>query len=273
MAGKRKNPLWRQIFLRALARTGNVGVSAAEAGVDRETAYNHRRKDPAFAAKWAGALEKAKGRPPSRKASADKGEELVLRRTKHGDQMIRVAAGRWCADAEAAFFEALMETACVRSAALACGFSTNALYQRREAYPEFAQKWDRVLGQAKARIPDMLAAATIASLDPDQSTRSGRGRLPKVNVDQAIRISAIEQKRAAAPGPAAGRRGLLRKPVQSEDELKADLARKITSLRRRREREKMAKGWIRTDEGVMIPPGWIYVGTDAADGGKGDDRG
>jgi hypothetical protein len=266
MAKRPNVTIWRRTFLRALARTGNVRVSAAEAGVDAGTAYDHRSKDPAFAAKWAAALVRAKGRPPSRKASAGKGEELVLRRTKRGDQMIRAAPGRWCAQAEGLFLEALMETACVRSAALACGFSATALYQRREAYPEFAETWDRVLGQAKARIPDMLAAATIASLDPDASTRRVRRGLPRVNVDQAIRISAIEQKRAAAPA----RRGI-RPRVATNEEVREALLKRLKAFGERMEKEqreeRLAEGWSRTEDGHLIPPGWIYVGIDGAGGG------
>lgn len=52
MAKRSKAPLWRSPFLRALARTGNVRVSACEAGVDPGTAYDHRIKDGGFAAKW-----------------------------------------------------------------------------------------------------------------------------------------------------------------------------------------------------------------------------
>ena len=273
MARRLNATIWRKIFLRALAHTGNVRVSAAEAGVDRETAYNHRAKDPAFAAKWATALEKAKAlRLRSGQVGRKQGAagELVLRRTKHGDKMVRAAPGRWSAGVEAAFFAALGRTGCVRAAARAAGISTTALYNRREAYPEFAERWRGVEAEALQRIPGLLAAATIASLDPDPSTRSGqggRGRLPLVNVDQAIAISRLKGAGSGVSGAAAGRRGLLRKPVQSDDELKADLAKKLTSLMRRLDRKKMAKGWIRTDEGVMIPPGWTYVGTDPGGGG------
>ena len=165
MAGKRKTPLWRQTFLRALARTGNVRAAAFEAGVDKVTAYNHRRKDAGFAGKWEGALAKAKahaakaprplhhralrggpqvlGRPVPRTGlglpgaihpNTRSGEEYVLRRTRHGDKLVRAAAGRWSRRVEESFFEGLELTGCVRGAAAAAGISTNALYERRKHY-------------------------------------------------------------------------------------------------------------------------------------------
>jgi hypothetical protein len=270
MAGKRKNPLWRQTFLRALARSGNVRASAFEAGVDPETAYNHRRKDPAFAAKWAAALVKAKSRPspqPSPRSGRGGGKagELVVRRTKNGDQLVRAGAGRWCAKAEALFFAALGQTACVRAAARACGFSTNALYQRREAYPEFAEKWDRVLTEAKRRIPDMLAAATIASLDPEAGAEAGAPRrgLPKVSVDQAIRISAIEAKKEAGGARRGDWRAIQRKQEQTKEELVQTLMTLLGAMERRQRKARLGEGWSDAGNGLLIPPGWVR------DGGEG----
>lgn len=259
MAARPKPSIWRKVFLRALARTGNVRAAAAEAGINTETAYNHRARDPAFATAWAGAAAKGKAVAAKDKARRVKGAgELVLRRTKHGDQLVRAGAGRWNRRAEDVFFAALERTACVRHAAAACGFSTNALYARRAAYPEFAEKWDRVLAAAKAQIPDLLAAATIASLDPEAAVpRRGLGRLPKVNVDQAIRISRIE---TGADGPR-GRGERHRKPLPSAAEVDAELVKLLKMLRKR----KLKEGWVETPEGQMIPPGWVYVGVKATD--------
>jgi hypothetical protein len=268
MAARPKARIWRKVFLRALARTGNVRAAAAEAGVDPGTAYDHRAKDAGFAKAWDAALAKARARPPARKASADKGEELVLRRTKHGDQLVRAGAGRWSRRAEDVFFAALERTACVRLAAAACGFSTNALYARRAAYPEFAAQWDRLLAIAKAQIPDLLAAAAIASLDPDAAPKRGLGRLPKINVDQAIRISAIEERKRA------GQRGRTPHDPETwrreEAARKADLTKALNKLldvaERRQAKAQAAEGWTETPDGLMIPPGWVRA---APDGGEG----
>jgi hypothetical protein len=50
---------WRSVFLTALAACGNVSLAARAACVNRDTAYEHRRRDFDFAARWADAIEEA----------------------------------------------------------------------------------------------------------------------------------------------------------------------------------------------------------------------
>lgn len=50
---------WRPVFLAALRNSGNVRAACHAAGIDRPKAYDHRDRDPAFAAAWATALEDA----------------------------------------------------------------------------------------------------------------------------------------------------------------------------------------------------------------------
>lgn len=176
MAGRKKSPLWRKVFLRALARSGNARASAVEAGIDVGTAYNHRIKDAAFAGRWAAALATFKARPAGRGGKAGKAGEMVLRRTRHGDKLVRAAPGRWCARVEESFLDGLEATGCVRSAAAAAGISTKALYARRENYPEFAARWDEVAARAAQQLPGLLHTAAVASLGPGASAGSGRAR-------------------------------------------------------------------------------------------------
>ena len=49
----------RDLFLRALAKTGNVGLSVEASGVGRSTVYEWRDKDEGFALEWDTALEAA----------------------------------------------------------------------------------------------------------------------------------------------------------------------------------------------------------------------
>lgn len=267
--GKRKTAAAWRVFLRGLARTGNARGAAAEAGMDVGTAYDRRIKDAGFAARWEAALRRcsgqalAKARPPSRTAMADKGRELVLRRTKHGDKLVRAAPGRWCSRVEETFFDGLERTGCVRAAAAAAGISTNALYARRKAYPEFAERWDEIEARASQQLPALLRTAAVASLGPDADAqgdgkRRGRGRLPRVNVDQAIRISQIK-----APGAGAHARDRHSNQRASEAELTAAILKKLDILSKRQ----IAAGWTETEEGHMIPPGWVRAGQDG--GGEG----
>ena len=270
VAKKKSAAEWR-VFLRALGRSGNARLAAREAGMDVGTAYDRRIKDDAFARKWAAELAKFKEKNALRLRSGrtgrgtSTGPELVLRRTKQGDKMVRAAAGRWCAKTEEAFFAALGRTGCVRAAAKAAGISTTALYKRREAYPEFAERWDAVAAQAAARLPELLRAASIASLDPEAAEATAGEGLPPVNVDQAIRISKMAAPaggRRAAPGP--DRR------TASREETEAAVMKLLAKRSRRIRAEKLAQGWSEAADGTLVPPGWVRAGT-ADEAGTGDE--
>ena len=63
-----------------LAVTANVSASAAASGVDRTTAYTHRRDDPEFAAEWAEALESATDdlEAEARRRAMDSSDTLMI---------------------------------------------------------------------------------------------------------------------------------------------------------------------------------------------------
>jgi hypothetical protein len=188
----------------------------------------------------------------------------VLRRSKAGDKLVRAAAGRWSARVEESFLDALEETGCVRTAAASVKLSTNALYARRNKYPEFAGRWDERMARFREQLPGLLDAAAVESLAPrvDGAKRRGRARLPAVSVDQAIRIKvANDNAMAKAQGP--GRRGGLSsrdlRPQRSEEEEKEELVQQLNSLvglaQRRQDRGRLADGWTEIG-GIWLPPGW-----------------
>jgi len=236
MAGTKKAPGWRKVFLRALGRTGNARASACEAGIDVGTGYDHRIKDPGFFAQWQRALARAKATAGRRKAKLKAAGALVARKTRHGTQLIRSGPDRWSPEAEVIFFAELGRTACVQRAADACGFSTNALYRRRGNYPDFAERWRATEEEAKQRIPGLLAAATIASLDPDPEPGSGQGRrdrAPRVSIDQAIAIARLK----CSGGGGGGRGGGYARREPSIEEVRDEVVRRIAAIRRHREEE------------------------------------
>lgn len=222
MAKRKTAAAWRA-FLAALRRSGNVRAAAAAAGMDVGTAYDRRIKDEGFAARMDAA--RAKGRAAAAAGTARlkqaAGIELVLRRTKDGDKLVRASPDRWSAKAEATFLAELRRTGCVRWAAAACGLSTTALYNRRRTYPEFAALWAAAEAEAKARIPALLSAATIASLDPEVEGED----LPKVNVDQAIAIARLK-----CGDGAAGRRRRGARPERPIEEVRASIMRKLDAI-------------------------------------------
>ncbi|HYD13756.1 MAG TPA: hypothetical protein VEC11_12985 [Allosphingosinicella sp.] len=269
-----------------MKRTGNVRTSAFEAGVDPGTAYDHRAKDAGFRAGWAGALKgfaameaKKRARGPLHHGSHGPppraGEELILRRTKHGDKLVRAVAGRWSRRVEESFLDGLEATGCVRSAAAAAGLSTNAFYNRREKYPEFAARWDERVGRFREQLPGLINAAAVESMSPGVpgAKRRGRARLPKLSGGEAVRVYAInENAKAKARGPA--RRGGISarelQPERSEEEEKEEVVQKLATLlgmlKRRRAQARLAAGWTQVN-GIWLPPGWTATGPDEGSGG------
>jgi hypothetical protein len=242
MAGRKKPQEWRGVFLRTLRRTGNVRASAAAAGIDPGTAYDHQHKDPRFAAKWAKALAaaRAKGQGPLHRRSGGppprSGEELVVRRFADGAvQMVRAAAGRWSSKVEAAFLAELERTGCVRWSAKGAGLSTTALYNRRKRDPQLRAKWAAAEARAEERIPALLSAAAIASLDCEIE---GEG-LPPVSIDQALAIVRLKGLGGAGRARTGSALRYGPKPMTIE-EVRDDIIRRLTALRAHRERSEGA---------------------------------
>ena len=199
-------PAWRRAFLRELARTGSVAAAARAVGIDRSSAYQARRRNAAFAASWARAVEAAResfetalrdggcaassGPPqddPSRRAlrqarDAPQDErkrgggrsvlrlraDECVRASKDGRPcVVRAGPGRWSVRAERAFLDTLAATANVTAAAQAAGVSTMAAYKRRRQWPGFAAAWRAAQDEGWERIEGLLIQAATATLDPD----------------------------------------------------------------------------------------------------------
>lgn len=235
MAQARKKGAWRGPFLRELRRTGNARAAARKAGIDDTTAYAARRRDARFAGQWAAAAaagRAAAGKRPAPKRAPREGVELVLRRGRKGDQLVKAGAGRWSARIERIVLTTLIQTGCLQRAADACGLSAEALYNRRRRYPEFAALWDAALREAEPRVPQMLTAAAIAGLDPGAAGLD----VPKADIDQAIAICRMRGWGMA------DRPGRAKPPIRVEpsiEEVREEVERRLAALRRSRE----ADGW------------------------------
>lgn len=239
MARKGKAPPWRGRFLRALARGANVRLAARLAGVDHSSAYALRGQDADFARRWERALAKGRARAdrplprPSPASGRGSDAELVVRRSKTGGaQLVKAGAGRWNAGAEERFFAELARTACVELAAEAAGFSTTALYNRRKAYPEFAERWRVAEEEATGRLHRFVVSAGIASFDPTASWGEGP---PKVSVSEAIAILRLKGPSASRAAGGAARKGGCRPEEPSIEEVQEEVLRRLAAIRRQRE--------------------------------------
>jgi hypothetical protein len=272
--GKRKRPRWVAAFLQALERTGEAREAATNAGIDHTTAYARRKAHPEFASAWAEALRahgarvkreeeeaiEALKRAPSTIASPHNvppprtGEELVVSPGK----VRRAGSGRWSKEKEAIFFDELAATSNMRMAADAAGVSTNTILARRLKSKLFAAKFEAVVQSAKTVIDLYLVEETKKTFDPEQID-TGDVK-PRVTIDQAIKISQINAKKARGDDLAADPFADEEAPAD-EDGRNALIEGIFGKLRRIREAdrcEQLALGWSYDESfDVMIPPGWI----------------
>jgi hypothetical protein len=258
---RKKAGLWRQRFLKALARTANARLSAAMAGVDHSTAYQLRGRDAGFAAAWPRARDwgrarvKEEGRPVfgnGRPRDAKQGEGrgaphpgealdprgLVVRRSRRdGAQIVRAGEGRMSAEDIGTFLAHLAAGFGIgRSAALA-GFSTNALYNRRMNDAEFAARWDLAKAQGIARNEMLLIDAVPRALDPEVTEAADK--LPAPTIDQAIRIVGLFRAKERGGGAGARRRPVADEP--SIEQVRDEVLRRLAAIRAHRERQKEAR--------------------------------
>jgi hypothetical protein len=240
MAASNTAPAWRRGFLRELARSGSVALAADRAEIDRSSAYQARKANPAFAASWDRALAAARGRLAGDGAQEERdrpprlrGGEVV-RASKAGRPCIlRAGEGRWCADSEQAFLAALSATANVRAAARAAGFSTVTVYNRRRQWPAFARAWDEAKAEGYVRLEMLLLDAATSTLDPaaEEEAREDLYQGPEMSVEQAMKLFF---HRAGQEGGKARRYGWRRQEPDIE-EVRAEILRKVEAIERARE--------------------------------------
>ena len=262
-------PKWLEPFLAALARTGNVRVSSAEAGVDFSTAYARRQRDAGFRAAWAevvrareaGALRDGLSTGSIPPQDERVREELVVRCSSTGaaPKLVRAGAGRWSTGREERFIVSLATSANVRRAAAAAGISTQAVYKRRLKQPGFAAAWDAAIEVGKARIEAYLVEAADRTFDPETLGDAvfGGDALPKISVAEAIHILRLK-------GGAARAVATVKEDDEGEAyeaEVEAARGRFVERLERMEaiaRARKIAEGWSE-QEGELVPPGFARL--------------
>lgn len=163
----RIGPERREVFLAALAKSGNQTLAAERAKVSRAWVSRHQRIDPAFAAAMATAVATARARltaaarngPGGRWRDQD-GEELIVQRgNRRVPQVTRARLKQWTPRVEARFLAALARTCNVTRACAAVGLCKGGAYRHRRRWPDFAARWDVAVGEGH----DHLAIAAVAA--------------------------------------------------------------------------------------------------------------
>lgn len=159
-----------------------------------------------------------------------RGDECV-RASKAGRPcLVRAGPGRWSADAEAAFLEALTGTANVHAAARAAGVSAQAAYARRKQWPAFAAAWDAAKAEGYVRLEMALLHAATATLDPEPEFEAGEP--PEVSVAEALNL--LRLHRASVAGGAAQRYAWRQREPDIE-EVRAEVLRRVAAMEKARD--------------------------------------
>lgn len=226
----------RAAFLTALAETGNQTLAAERARVSRSWVILRRRTDSSFRRESDTAIAAAKARlaaaahsrPPSRWRDQH-GHELVLRGGAH--RLVQVQRARLTAITpriEARFLAALAKTCNVRAACRTARVSITGIYDHRQRWPVFAERWDRAMEDGYDALSMAVVAAAGAMLgDTDIVPEPAMG-VPTVT--QAIEALRLHQRRMRGE-PC--RRGWRRRPL-TLDEIRESIMRRVAVIARAR---------------------------------------
>jgi hypothetical protein len=205
------SPARRAAFFRALRETGNQTLAAERARVSRSWVQLQRSTDPAFKAEVVAAVAEAKeklrwapdrargdgsSKPPSKWAFQN-GEELVVRGTRgRRVQVARARLHQWTPRVEERFLALLAECCNLRLALKAVGFSEASLHEHRKRWPAFDGRCEEALATGYERIDEGLTASAIRLLDPAVGVAPVAPAVGPMDVDQAIRLVRLHERRA-----------------------------------------------------------------------------
>lgn len=139
----------RQAFLKAFAQSGNVTLSAQQAGISRSWVGLARRADPAFDAACKAAKAEASARlaggernRPPRAWKQRGGVDLIVPRTgKRGAQVVRAPGHkRWTPRAEGRFLGQLRLCNNIAIACGAAGMTISSYEAHARRWPDFARR-------------------------------------------------------------------------------------------------------------------------------------
>lgn len=156
-------------------------------------------------------------------------------RVRYGEggraKLIRTKGRQWSDEAEIIFFDALAASCNVRHAAEAAGATVYTVHRQRRLRPEFALRWDAALAQGHARLEMALVEAALDSLE--NVDFDAERPIPRMTVDQAIRIVQLYRGPVRGDGAAPGRRPRRR----SLDEVRASILKKLEAIENARGRD------------------------------------
>lgn len=173
-------------------------------------------------------------------AAGSAAERVVVRDQRGKLQAERRGGHRWSAKAEAVFLAQLEATCNVMASAAAAGFSTTAVYRRRQSYAAFRAAWEAALDTGYARLEMALVCAATNLLEPappserEDSGESGTGAggaLPFGGMTAREALQVLRLHRYGVRGGSPQRFGWRAKPVDPEA-VRAEILRKLDVVER-----------------------------------------
>ncbi len=154
----------KKAFLKALAESGSLDLSAEKAKVSRSWALRLRKRDAAFASAYREAVAHAKARlsklQPPKGWSFLSGAELVVGGSNGRHTQVRRARVRqWTPRTERRFLDALATTCNVKAACAEIGLTMTAAYNHRRRWPAFAKAWDEAIETGYTHLETELVLA------------------------------------------------------------------------------------------------------------------
>lgn len=222
----------RAAFLKALAETGSLTLSAGRARVNKDWSLWHRKRDPAFAAACREAIAAAEASldfaryergmaPPSGWGSLD-GVQLVVRGAPGRRAQIRRArVDGWSPAVERRFLGVLAGTCNVLAACTEIRMTQASAYYHRRQWPAFAKLWDAAIDEGYARLE--LALLENGNNLFSQADLPPALDIPPMHASDAIHLLHMHRRAVLGIG---GQPGAQRPAAATPDEL-ADTLEKI----------------------------------------------
>jgi hypothetical protein len=239
-------------FLATLEQTGNVSMAVEVAGIGKNRIYKHRRENEEFAAQWEAAILAFRERE-EREDGLDEEEleaaGLAVRRGRGGKpQIVSARPNQWSRRKEDIFLAHYRECGNVTRAARAARIAPETAWRRRDHSADFRRRFDEAKVEAVERLELRLIEEGSERLESEDSAKR----------DPQLAMWLLKRRDAEASGRL--NKGAAWARPRSLDETRASILKKLSAIAARHQKEQIAQGWSRDEEGRMIPPGWIWTG-------------
>lgn len=234
----------RARFLEVLRETGNRRAAAA-IGTEPRLMDQRREHDPELDRDWEAAVEEADRRLAGAEGPFDcpQGRKLnMIRRGKRGRlQLVAAGDGRWSAEVEQRFKEALRASGNVRAAARSVGFTEGSVWARRRQWPAFAEALEQLLEEAELALEFRIASMGSNILgEAEMGTVASNcplGEPMPFDKDFAMRFLKWREEKRRGRG-----RWAPRAQPPSIEEVTEKIVRRVEAIKRHRQREEDKEG-------------------------------